>query len=85
MVVDLAYPPSNYERQTKGTKTNYNAQNKQMFCVEHNEASEKVILKSGADIRKIQDRMLAEVIRFPGLHLTFFSCVFFFEKPSKGL
>ena len=39
----------------------------------------------GTDIRKIQDRMLAEVMRFPGLHLTFFSCVFFFEKPPKGL
>ena len=28
VLVDLAYPPSNFEHQKKGTKTNYNTQNK---------------------------------------------------------
>ena len=43
VVVDLAYPPGIFERQQKGTRTNYNAQNKQMFGVKYNKESKEII------------------------------------------
>ena len=46
ILVDLVYPPTNFERQKKGTKMNYNAQNKQMFGVENNKLIEEIILAS---------------------------------------
>ena len=43
VLVDLAYLSSNFERQKKGTKMNYNAQNKQMSGVEYNKESKDII------------------------------------------
>ena len=43
VLVNLAYPPSNLKHQKKGTKTIYNAQNKQMFGLEYNKEFERII------------------------------------------
>ena len=51
--MDMAYPPCNFKRQKKGTKINYNAQNKQMFGVEYNKLSEEIILASLKNIRTL--------------------------------
>ena len=46
ILVDLAYPLSNFEHQQKGTRTSYNTKNKQMFGMEYNKASEAIIITS---------------------------------------
>ena len=46
VLVDMAYPPNNFERQMKGTRMNYNMQNKEMFGMEYNKLSKETILTS---------------------------------------
>ena len=57
-LVDIAYPPSNFECQKKGTKMNYNAQNKQMLGIEYNRMSGKIIITSVKNIKLLLWKVL---------------------------
>ena len=46
IVMDVGYPPMNFEKFKKGSKPQYNAQNKQMFGMEYNAEAEPLIIKS---------------------------------------
>ena len=58
ILVDLAYPPSNFECQKKGTKTNHNTQNKQMFGVDHSKEPEEIILAATKNIKLLRYKVL---------------------------
>jgi len=44
ILVDVGYPPMNFEKFKKGSKPNYNAQNKQIYSIEYNMEAEPLIL-----------------------------------------
>ena len=59
VLVDQVYPLSNFfERQKKGTKMNYNAQNKQMIGVEYSKASEEIIIVLAKNIKPLLHKVL---------------------------
>jgi len=44
ILVDVGYPPMNFEKFKKGSKPNYNAQNKQIYSIGYNMEAEPLIL-----------------------------------------